>query len=128
MKGSVGVLTKLFYLFSGTPFYNKAYMKNIISFSNFTNSQKAQFRLKVIEFDNKYNTKATGDAFSIPRRTIFYWKRLLKEREGKLESLIPKKKTSIKKKKDNDRLSNNCFYQKNKRKKGFLELMNLIRS
>ena len=46
MKGSVDVLTKLFYLFSDTSLYNKAYMKNIISLSNFTHSQNSLNFLK----------------------------------------------------------------------------------
>lgn len=93
MKGSIGVSTRLEYLFFGTAIYNKAYMKHIISSLNFSKSKQAAFRLKVIEFHNQYGTKATIDAYGIPRRTIFYWKRLLKDGQGKLESLIPKKKT-----------------------------------
>lgn len=97
MKERVGVSIKLEYLFSGTPIYNKRYMKTINSILNFSYCNKAQFRLKVIEFHNKYGTKATMDAFSLKRRTIFYWKKLLKDGGGRLESLIPKKKTPRKK-------------------------------
>jgi len=93
MKGSVGVSCRMEYIFSGTPIYNKAYMKTTDSIFSFDNSNIAQFRLKVIEFHNKYGTKATIDAFSVKRRTIFYWKKLLKDGKGRLSSLIPKKKT-----------------------------------
>ena len=93
MKGSVGVSCKMEYIFSGTPIYNKAYMKTTESIFSFGNSNIAQFRLKVIEFHNKYETYATMDAFSVKRRTIFYWKKLLKDGKGRLLSLIPKRKT-----------------------------------
>lgn len=93
MKGSIGISTTLEYLFSGTVIYNRRYMKHIISSLNFTKSQKAQFRLKVIEFHNKYGTKVTIDAYGIPRKTIFYWKRLSKDREVViLKVLSPRKK------------------------------------
>ena len=95
-------------------------MKKTISFSNFNNSQKAQFRLKVIEFHSKYGTKATIDAFSIPRRTIFYWKKLLKDGEGGLESLIPKKKTPIKKRQITTDYRIIAFIKKIREEKGFL--------
>ena len=68
-------------------------MKNINSIFSFNKSDIAQFRLKVIEFHNKYGTYATMDAFSVKRRTIFYWKKLLKDEGGSLSSLIPKRKT-----------------------------------
>jgi len=93
MKGSVGVSCRMEYIFSGTPIYNKAYMKTTDSIFSFDNSNIVQFRLKVIEFHNKYGTKATIDAFSVKQRTIFYWKKLLKDGKGRLSSLIPKKKT-----------------------------------
>jgi len=93
MKGKVGVSCKFEYIFSGTYVYNKAYMKTIDPIFSFNNSDIAQFRLKVIEFYNKYGTKATIDAFSVKRRTIFYWKKLLKDSGGRLSSLIPKRKT-----------------------------------
>ncbi len=98
MKGSIGVSTKLFYLFSGTPLYNRRYMKHIIlNLQTFLNQNRLEFRLKVIEFQSIYGTKATMDAYGLKRRVIFYWKRLLKDGGGRLESLIPKKKTPIKK-------------------------------
>jgi len=72
MKGSVGVSCRMEYIFSGTPIYNKAYIKTIYSIFSFDNSNIAQFRLKAIEFRNQYGTKAAMDAFLVKRRTIFY--------------------------------------------------------
>jgi len=48
------------------------------------------FRLKVIEFHDKYGTEATQEAFNVSRATIYLWKKKLRESGGKLESLIPK--------------------------------------
>lgn len=58
--------------------------------SIFSMSKAAQFRLKVIEFSNKYSVKAASDAFNVSRATIYRWKKLLKDSNGKLNSLIPK--------------------------------------
>lgn len=120
MKGLIGVSTKLEYLFSGTARYNKRYMKHIISISNFSKSQKAQLRLKVIEFHNKYETKATIDAYGIPRRTIFYWKKLLKDGDGQLESLIPKPKIPKTKRQMTTDYRIISFIKTTREEKGFL--------
>ena len=63
--------------------------------SLFSNNDKAQFRLKVIEFANEYGVKAATDAFNVSRATIYRWKKMLKVKmlkvnNGKLISLIPK--------------------------------------
>ena len=60
------------------------------SASLFSMGKTAQFRLKVIEFSNKYGVKEASDAFNVPRATIYRWKKLLKNSNGKLNSLIPK--------------------------------------
>ena len=92
MKGSIGVQTRLKSIWSGTPLYNRRIMKYFISSLNFSRSKQAQFRLKVIQFHNKYGTKAAIDAFSVSRRTVFRWKKILKNNKGRLENLIPQKK------------------------------------
>ena len=46
------------------------------------------FRLKVINFHEKYGTKLTIDTFKVSRATIYRWKRLWKG--GGPEALIPK--------------------------------------
>lgn len=65
-------------------------IEHLRSASAFSNSKEAQFRLKVIEFSNKYGVKAATDAFNVSRATIYRWKKLLKDSNGKLSSLIPK--------------------------------------
>lgn len=67
-------------------------MKKIRSILSFEASDAAKFRHRVIEFHQKHGTQATIDAFSVSRRTIFRWKKTLKDSKGRLESLIPQSK------------------------------------
>lgn len=83
-----GYSTSIQHLFFGTRLYNRRTMKYIKSTDAFEKSDKAQFRLKVIEFHKKHGTAATKDAFSVSKPTIYRWRKLLKESGGRLESLV----------------------------------------
>jgi hypothetical protein len=89
MKGSVGASTSYQDLFYGTPLYNPRMIKQIKSIMAFSRSNVAEFRLKVIEFHDKYGTKATVDAFSVSKPTVYRWKKTFKDSKEVLESLIP---------------------------------------
>ncbi|MEA3314180.1 MAG: helix-turn-helix domain-containing protein, partial [Caldisericota bacterium] len=65
-------------------------IEHLRSASAFSSSEKAQFRLKAIEFSKKYGIQAAVDAFDVSRATIYRWKKMLKQSNGKLNSLIPK--------------------------------------
>jgi transposase InsO family protein len=65
-------------------------VSHLRSASLFSNNKTAQFRLKVIEFANEYGVKAATDAFNVSRATIYRWKKMLKDNNGKLISLMPK--------------------------------------
>jgi transposase InsO family protein len=45
-------------------------------------SKKALLKYKAIKFWQKYGLEATIDAFEVKRRTLFYWKRRLKDGNG----------------------------------------------
>ena len=89
MKGLIGSQMRLKHLMVGTPLYNKHIVKDILSTIEFSKSQQAQFKLKVIQFQKQYGIEAAVDAFGISRRSIYRWKKKLKESGGKLTSLIP---------------------------------------
>lgn len=48
---------------------------------------EAKGRVKVLTFWKRYGLKATIDAFSVSRRTLFEWKRRLRDGKGRLSSL-----------------------------------------
>ena len=50
-------------------------------------TEKALKKARILDFWQEHGLKATIDAFEIKRRTLFLWKRKLKEGEGNLESL-----------------------------------------
>lgn len=76
-------------IFFGTLLYNRKAMKTIRSISAFSKSNRAEFRLKVIEFHKIYGTKATHDAFSVSKASIYRWRNILRQSGGRLESLVP---------------------------------------
>lgn len=55
-------------------------------------TETAISRLKIIIHWQKYGLRSTADAFSVSRRTLFNWKRLLDKGGGKPEALNPKSK------------------------------------
>ena len=52
-------------------------------------SSVAKERLKIIGFYGTYGEKATKEAFSVDRKTIYVWRKRLKRSQGKLSSLVP---------------------------------------
>ena len=62
-------------------------------------TEQAKQRCRILAFWEKHGTSATEEAFNIKRRTLFLWKKKLKEGNGKLEALNPIKKTPKKKRK-----------------------------
>ena len=55
-------------------------------------TDKAKHKLKVIAFWQKYGLPATKDAFAVKERTLYHWKRKLKQGGGVAESLNDKSK------------------------------------
>jgi transposase InsO family protein len=53
-------------------------------------TEKAKYRVKVLSFWEKHGLQATIDAFDHKERTLYLWKKKLKEGNGKLESLNEK--------------------------------------
>jgi putative transposase len=56
-------------------------------------------RLKIIDFFNEYGAKATREAFSKSRSTIYLWKQKLSSSNGKLSSLAPGNRIPLNKRK-----------------------------
>lgn len=72
------------------PMYNDD-MEKLISAGKLSNEEELECRLRVVDswFLKKYGTKATEDAFSVVRTTIFRWRKILKEHYSCIDSLIP---------------------------------------
>ena len=62
-------------------------------------TEEAKRRLKILIHWEKHGIESSTDAFSVSRRTLFNWKKLLDEDKGKMESLNPKKREPKKKRK-----------------------------
>ena len=79
----------------GNIWYNTPliYSKNIMEHKkilNFSKSEYGNFKLKVIEFHDKYGSKATVDAFKVSKPTIYRWKKIYSSHKRNNISLIPK--------------------------------------
>jgi len=62
-------------------------------------TEKAKHKVKVIVFWEKHGLEATLDAFPHKRSTLFNWKRILAENNGRLESLNEKSTSPINRRK-----------------------------
>jgi len=69
--------------------YNRDLMMKIRSLSDYQQSDVAQIRNTVLTFADKYGIPATIDAYGVSRRTVFRWRKKLRESGGKRDSLIP---------------------------------------
>ena len=64
-----------------------------VRFRCMRNKQEVERRVKILDFWQEHGLAATRDAFSVSRPTLFRWKKVLRERQGHLESLDPKSTT-----------------------------------
>lgn len=78
---------RIFNKFRGTKGFISAW-KDVIRWRDMITKQ-AEERLRVLVFWQKHGLKAALDAFPVKKRTLFGWKRKLKEGGGKVESLNP---------------------------------------
>ncbi len=88
-KGFANYSVKVFSLYDGIPLYNSQSMRTLRSISSFSKSEVADFRLKVIEFHKTYGMAATIAAYGVTKPTLYRWKKILVDNQGRLESLIP---------------------------------------
>ena len=82
-------MEKFRFLFKGTVGY-ASFMKHMYSLNKYSKDEVAQFRMKVIKFYDCYGQKATKEAFSVGRSTVFLWKRNLRQANGSLAALCPR--------------------------------------
>jgi transposase InsO family protein len=59
------------------------------SLKKFSGSEVATQRLKIIKFYGLRGETTTKEAFGVGRKTVYVWKKRLKDSKGKLTSLIP---------------------------------------
>jgi transposase-like protein len=59
------------------------------SLKRFAKDEVAQERLRIIEFYDTHGENITKEAFGVGRKTIFVWKKRLRENKNSLSALIP---------------------------------------
>jgi transposase InsO family protein len=88
---------KIFNKFKGTKGFISTW-ERVIRFRDMI-KEEAKRRATILTFWQNHGLKATKDAYKVSRRTLFVWKKDFQEGKGKLESLNPKHKAPIKKRK-----------------------------
>jgi len=86
--GATGVPTKAFFLF-GRIKGLKEVIRMLSSLKRFSLSEVTGERLKILEFYQEYGEKATLKAFGVNRKTVWVWRKRLKQGRNQLSSLIP---------------------------------------
>jgi transposase InsO family protein len=99
-KGKIGTSSRIVGLWEGTRLDgNRAIMKTFGSIFKFDESKEGRFKLRVIEFSKSYGVSAAVSAYGVARSTVFRWKKELKQSGGKLDSLVPKSRVPVRKRK-----------------------------
>ena len=77
-----------FNIFQGTKGWLSMY-ESVIRFRHMRNRAEVERRVKILGFWSDHGVRAAKDAFSVSRRTLYRWKKVLDEAQGKLPSLDP---------------------------------------
>ncbi|PLX27096.1 hypothetical protein C0583_05120 [Candidatus Parcubacteria bacterium] len=91
---------KIGFKYSNCQGFGRMYNYGLKHFNPYTMiTDSAQEGLKILNYWKKYGFEATRDAFGVKRSTLYYWQKLYKDSEYKVEGLNPGKtirKTRIK--------------------------------
>ena len=88
---------RIFNKFRGTKGFISTW-ERVIRFRDMI-KEEAKKRARILTFWQNHGLEATREAFKVSRRTLFVWQKNLKEGKGKLESLNPRHKAPIKRRK-----------------------------
>jgi len=78
---------RIFNKFRGTKGFISTW-ERVIRFRDMI-TEEAKKRVRILAFWGKYGTEATAEAFKVKKRTLFNWRKKLREGKGKLDSLNP---------------------------------------
>src|SRR5438067_6960865 len=59
------------------------------SLKRFAEDEVAQERFRIIAFYDQYGEQTTKEAFGVDRKTVWVWKKRLKDNRSSISSLIP---------------------------------------
>lgn len=59
------------------------------SLKRFAKDEVAQERLRIIEFYDRYGEQTTKEAFGVDRKTVWVWKKRLRDSRNSISALIP---------------------------------------
>lgn len=85
-----GDIPHLRYLFAkGDYFKYRRLMKTLMSSVKFEASDPAQFRLRVLEYHDRWGLHPTLDAFNVSKTSLYRWRQTYRDSGKKLVSLVP---------------------------------------
>jgi len=62
-------------------------------------TREAKKRYQIMSFWKKYGLEATKEAYKVKRSTLYYWQKIYRDNQEKIEALVPKGTAPIKKRK-----------------------------
>ncbi len=99
MRGKIGRSTRYIDLWYRTPLCKKGVMKSYAEIFNFSGNSEAKFKLKVIEYHEKYGLESTMEAYGVSKSTIYRWAKRFILSGKDLMSLIPTSRSPRRKRK-----------------------------
>src|SRR3989338_2275562 len=88
MRGGVGVRMKAYPIMSRIRGL-KEVNTMLSSLRNYSQSEVAQQRMKIIKFYEQYGEKATKEVFGADRKVVSRWRKRLAASKGRLSALVP---------------------------------------
>ncbi len=76
---------RVFRVYQGIPGFVRLYKYSVIMTEKITD--KAKWRVKVLNFFEKYGLRATEEAFGVKKSSIYKWRKLLRDNGGRIEVL-----------------------------------------
>jgi hypothetical protein len=76
---------RVFRVYQGIPGFVRLYKYSVIMTEKITD--KAKWRVKVLNFFEKYGLRATEEAFGVKKSSIYKWRKLLGDNGGRVEVL-----------------------------------------
>lgn len=86
---------RVFRKYQGIPGFVHLYKYSVVMREKIIN--KAKWRLRVIEFFEKYGIRATEEAFGVKKSSIYKWRKLLRDNRGRIEVLCDRSRAPIRK-------------------------------
>lgn len=86
---------RVFRVYQGIPGFVRLYKYSVVMTDKTTD--KAKWRVRVVEFFEKYGLRATEEAFGVKKSSVYKWRKLLRDNKWNVEVLCDRSKAPVRK-------------------------------